>query len=270
MLKLINSEWIKLRTTKTLWITSILLVFFSLLLALLMGVGMGITLSSDEVTRDPLAYVGLINSVTPELAISGFGFMGILFIIIQASMMVTTEYNHNTSKTTLLATPQRWPVPLAKTVVYAAIAAVISLITLVLSVVVMRWALSWNVDLPQVLDRMNLSFEGTWRLIGMYVLYAVLLVPLCVGVGYVVRHTAGAIAAIFLWKLVVEAALVPAIPKIRDWLPQYMPFNNAESGVTGVKVPDAPWDANGSVVYFAVWVLVIFVVGAITLKKRDA
>ena len=49
-----------------------------------------------------------------------------------------------------------------------------------------------------------------------------------------------------------------------------MPFTNADA-FTGMRdLEDAPWGQTGSILYFGAWCVVLFVVGVVMLKKRDA
>ena len=45
MINLIKSEWIKLKSTKALWATSILVLLLSGLFAMMMGLGFGMSLT---------------------------------------------------------------------------------------------------------------------------------------------------------------------------------------------------------------------------------
>ncbi|HIW95777.1 MAG TPA: ABC transporter permease [Candidatus Corynebacterium gallistercoris] len=269
MLNVIRSESIKLRSTKAIWWTSALIVLFSLAWALLMGLASSSGIKSAQESNDPELYASLVAGVNNDGALAGYLFFGLMVVMIQGVMLVTSEYGTNTSKTTLLATPTRWQVPLAKYVVYGVIASVLSLISAVGSILMFRWSLSWGLDDEELLSRVSFSGDA-WTVIGLIVLYTVLTVGVAIGVGYLVRHTAGAIATLLLWNLVIEGALVPMLPKVRDWLPPYMPFNNATHAVRLNDVADAPWGHTGSMVYFAAWALVIFLAGLIVLKKRDA
>lgn len=266
----VKSEWIKLSTTKALWATSILIVFFCVGMAIIMGWAGGVTLSDPEITKDPEVAASVATMADPSQAFVGFITFGLMVIIIQAVMMVTSEYGNGSAKTTLLGTPKRTPVPIAKFLVYGSIAAVLSFVSQVVSIWAMKWSLSWNFDDASVLDKISLSAEGIWKEIGLHTLYGVACVMLSIGVGYLIRHTAGAIAALLLWKLVIEGMVIGSIPKVREWLPPYMPFGNMDAGVAGNEVPDAPWGPNGSVLYFLAWCIVFFVAGIIILKKRDA
>ena len=270
MINLIKSEWIKLKSTKALWATSILVLLLSGLFAMMMGLGFGMSLTDEEVKKDPLLYAQMVESISPMQALSGFSLFGIIVIIIQACMTVTSEYGNGSAKTTLLATPKRWSVPVAKFVVYGIIAAIVAFLAQVISVPIARWALSWNVDDSSLLDRLSFSTDDTWRFIGLNCLYAVLVVMIAIGVSYLIRHTAGAISVLLMWILIVELMLVGQIPWVRDWLPPYLPFKNMDAAVQGTEVPDAPWGSTGSLIYFVVWALAIFIAGIVALKKRDA
>ena len=59
-MNLIKSEWIKLSSTKALWATSILVVLFSVLFALLMGLGTGVNLNDEELMKDPELYAATV------------------------------------------------------------------------------------------------------------------------------------------------------------------------------------------------------------------
>lgn len=272
MLNAINAEWIKLRSTKSLWWTTALILFFSIGLALLVGFTSGSALSSNETDVEmKLTYMGTLG---PEAAISGYTAFGLMIVLIQAVLMVTSEYGTNTQKVSLIATPQRWQLPLAKFLVYGVIAAVVAFISAVLSVWAMDLTFSSRVDDQMLLDAVGFSADHVWDFIGRTVLYAVLCVMVAIGTGYLIRHTAGAIAALLLWKLVIETAVVNLVPKLRDFLPPWMPFSNMDHYVARRDLPDVPWQDSlgqtGSMLYFALWCVVIFVAGIAVMKKRDA
>ncbi|MDH2456465.1 ABC transporter permease [Corynebacterium bovis] len=270
----IRAEWIKLRSTKSLYWTSALVIVFSVAVAAMMGFGAASVLNAAVDSGDPGDLQMALSSFNPEAALVGPTVFGIMVVIIQAVMTVTSEYGHGTAKPTALALPGRWQAPVAKVLVYAVLAAVTIVVAAVLSLLVAHWtAAALAKDTPftdDALRSMSFSGEHAWAETGMIALYAVLVVPLSVGTGYLVRHTAGAIAVLLLWKLVVETAVVGLIPKIRDWLPPYMPFGNMDSATQLSDVTDAPWGWQGSAVYFAVWSVVIFVAGIVVLRRRDA
>lgn len=269
MLNVIQSEWIKLRTTKSLYWTTALVLVLSLGMAMLMGGVTGSSLTSEEIKKDPEAYAVIASGISPESALTGMTLIGVMIIIIQAVMFVTSEYSSNVSKPTLLATPKRISVPFAKLLVYGVFATVLSFITSILCMFVMRWALSWNIKEDKLLEPMDFNGDA-WTTIFRLCLKIFLVVALSIGVGYLLRHTAGSIALLLLWPLLVEGILIGLLPKVKDWLPPYMPFGNIDAAVGLRDVSDAPWGQIGSMLYFAAWAVVVFAAGVIVLKRRDA
>lgn len=269
MLNVIKSEWIKLRTTKSLAWTTGLVVVLSLGWALLMGFANSSILNDNELKKDPKTYAAVASSVNADTALTGFGLIGMMIITIQAVMFVTSEYGSNVSKPTLLATPKRVPVPIAKLIVYGLFATAVAFITSVLSIWVMRLVVSSKIDEPKIVEQMAIDGDA-WNMIARLCLKTFLMVALAIGVGYLLRHTAGSIALLLLWPLLVEGILIGMLPKIKDWLPPYMPFRNIDDATHLTDVTDAPWGQVGSMLYFATWALVVFIAGVITLKRRDA
>lgn len=272
MLNVINAEWIKLRSTKSLWWTTALILFFSIAMAMLMGYTSGSTLSNPELDAESKA--AMLGLLSPDVAMSGFTAFGLMIVLIQAILMVTSEYGSGTQKVSLISTPQRWKQPLAKFIVYGVITAVVALISAVVSIWMMKVMFAGQVDDQSLLDMAGFSADHVWDYVGRTVLYAVLCVMIAIGTAYLIRHTAGAIAALLLWKLVIETAVVTMIPKIKDHLPQWMPFANMDSYSARMDHPDVVWQDSlgqtGSMLYFALWCVVIFAAGMIVLKKRDA
>jgi hypothetical protein len=116
------------------------------------------------------------------------------------------------------------------------------------------------------------SDPRNWRLVGAIALYAMLAAVLAVGVGALIRASAGAVALLLLWPLVVEP-LLGNMPNIGTDIGPYLPFGNAFR-FTGVQwlYPEyaMPWGELGSIVYFAVVSAAVFVAALVTVNRRDA
>ena len=110
------------------------------------------------------------------------------------------------------------------------------------------------------------------RLVGAIALYAGLAAVLGVGVGALIRASAGAVALLLLWPLVAEPML-GNLPNISPEVGPYLPFANAFT-FTGVQwlYPDyaMPWGELGSIVYFAAATAAVFVAALVTVNRRDA
>ena len=268
-MNVIKSEWIKLTTTKSVWWTSALILFFSVAFAMLNGWGTGMMLRDmSDIPVEAQAHIA--EGATVEGGVAGMTLFGTMIIIIQSVINVTNEYGSGTAKSTLLATPKRTMVPIAKWLDYGAIAAVLTFVASAISIWANHWVLGlMNVD-QAIVDKARFGAENTWPVIGRMVLYSVLLVMIATGVAYLLRSTAAGIALLLLWRLVMEGLIVPLVPWVRDHLPQYMPFYNMDNYVAMQDTVDAPWGQSGSMLYFLVVCAVIFIAGIVVLKNRDA
>lgn len=269
LLHAINAEWIKIRTTKAVYWTSALVVVFSVAFGGFLGWAnaMSYQMFLDQGDMESAALNA--QGLTVSAALNGLALFGVMVILIQSVLLVTGEYGNNTAKSNALAVPKRWQLPVAKFIVYGVIATVVTLVSAALSVWVTRWAAGTQIDDSDLLANISLGADDAGTVILRMVVYVLGAVALAIGVAYILRRTAGAMALVLLWSLVIEE--IPAMfPRIEDWLPQYMPFKNITAAVNLNDVANAPWGQNGSVIYFVVVCLVIFTAGVVTLRRRDA
>ncbi|AHW65196.1 ABC-type transporter, permease subunit [Corynebacterium glyciniphilum AJ 3170] len=265
----INAEWIKIRTTKAVYWTSALIVVFSVAFGAFMG--WANATSYQMFVDDGDLETAAINAGALDVAgaLMGLQVFGVMIILIQSALLVTGEYGNNTAKSSVLAVPKRWQLPVAKFIVYGVIAAIVTLISAVLSVLVTKWVAGLQIDDEAVLSNISLSADDAWTVMLRMVIYSLGAVALAIGIGYLLRKTAGAMAVLLLWVLVLEE--IPGMfPRVKEWVPQYMPFKNIGGAVNLNDVANAPWGQAGSVIYFAVICLVIFIIGTVTLRRRDA
>ena len=245
------SEWTKLRTTSSFWWTSVLAFVFSIGSTILMAA-----------LDDPA-----FPSYGGAMAIAGFTTFGLMTLIIQAIMVVTTEYRFKVYSTNFTLTPNRWQVALSKLLVYGLYAAVFSFVTILVCFIVgdliAANPIEWT-DNPFVT-------RSLWAI----PLSTFLAVMFAQGIGWIVRATAGAIAIYLGWQLVLEPSLA-LIPRIGRDIQTYAPFTNLtffmqnfqNPGVEpGVSEPLSLWASFG---LFAVWAVVLYIIGVMLLERRDA
>ncbi|AGP30011.1 ABC transporter permease subunit [Corynebacterium terpenotabidum] len=270
-LNTVNAEWIKLRSTKSVYWTTALIILFSAGWAVLMGFASGYAYQDaiDSENAADLATLGVAEDVfSVSSALSGLQLFGIMIVIIQAVIFVTGEYGNGTAKLSVLAAPRRWQIPAAKALVYGVIVAVLFAVVSIVSVFLAGVAAKGQLTDASLADGLSLSADGAWTTILLMVLDAVLIVMLSVGVGYLLRRTAGGVALLLLWVLLLEQ-LIGMIPKVGDWITPYLPFTNMNAGLYQEPVTDAPWGIGGSVVYFTVFCLIVYAAGTVVLRRRD-
>lgn len=242
MLNLFASEWTKLRTTASLWWTSGLLIFLPAVVTATMA-------AAD--TELAMAYVPLTVVMTVTL-------ISLVIFTVQAAMTVTTEYRFGIPATTYRLTPARWTVGATKFVLYALIAAVLALATLVVSFT-LGDAIAYN---PADWTTNVATTRALWAL----PLTAAALVLMVQGLGWIVRNTAGAITLAFGLQFVVEG-IIGIIPRVGDAVSPYLPFSNLYA--FAFDVPTDHFTVWQSLGIFVAWAAVFWAIGIVLLEKRD-
>lgn len=205
--------------------------------------------------------------VPPESAATGVAVFGVPVLMILSAMTVTGEYRTGMIRTTFAATPNRGLVLAAKAVVTSVCAGLYTAVLVLCAVVVAR-LLSDAVPSTQL----SLTAPGVWRVAGALAVYAMATAVLGVAVGALVRHTAGAVAILLLWPLVVEPILANT-PDLGAGIGPLLPFVNAfvYTDVAWLfPVYAMPWGAVGSLIYFLVIVGALFGAAMAVTYRRDA
>jgi ABC-2 type transport system permease protein len=246
----LDSEWIKLSTTRSVLWTSAAIAVLSIGLAALQG----------STAFGP-------SSLSPERAVTGVVVFGVPVLMILAAMTVTGEYRSAMIRTTFMATPNRTLVLVAKAVVAATFSAVYAAALTIAAMLAGRLMAP-----PLTASNLSLVDPGTWRLVGAISLFAALAGVLGVGVAALLRHSAGVVAALLMWPLVVEPIL-GNLPNIGSEVGPYLPFGNAFL-FTRVQwlypVYDMPWGELGSLAYFTTIVAAVYAAAIVVVNRRDA
>ncbi|MGW5051187.1 hypothetical protein [Actinokineospora sp. NPDC004072] len=242
MTTLIATERIKLLTTRSPW--------WSTLAALGLTIGFALVIALNA--NRPAEF---------EVSQTQFGYQfGLMVVLVMAALAVTTEYRFSTIRATFLAVPNRAAALLAKTAVVAALSAVIGLLAAFGSLGVSMLVLP---DAPLALDTAD-----KWRaVIGVPLVFGVAAV-IAVAVGILLRQSAGAIAVLLIWSMLVEN-LVTLIPNVGSDIRDWMPFAMSEQFLLGPyqDKPLAPWPSLG---YFAGVAAVLLITALAVARKRDA
>ncbi|MCG8916664.1 hypothetical protein L6E12_12770 [Actinokineospora sp. PR83] len=252
---LLAVERMKLFTTRSPW--------WCAALALALTIGFAALMAATADAQAPVT-----------VGASQFGYtFGMVVVMVMAALAITTEYRFGTIRATFLASPGRTPVLFAKTAVVALVAGIIGEVAAFGSWGITK-LLAPNADLA-------LQTPYEWRAVaGVGLVYAVAAV-LAVGVGALVRQSAGAISILLIWSFLVEG-LVQLIPRVGDDIHRWLPFTMADKLITGDPDPtgrdvfygpppsDAalgPWPA---LLYFAGVAALVFAAAVVTTNRRDA
>ena len=255
LLAVTRSEWTKLRTVRsTLW---------ALAFTVASTVGLGALLTWLEVSRwdhrtpaeaagfDPLLY----SLAGINLAQLSIGVLGVL--------VMTSEYATGGIAVTLCATPQRRLLLAAKVTTFSTVVAVVSLASCLVAFGVCQPLLAARVD------GLTLADPGVLRAVVGGAGHLVLIGAIAVGMGAILRRTAGAIAVLFAVLLVVPGlvALLPS-PWNND-ITRYLPSSAGVAMSAHVRFPNLLSPAGGLAV-LAGYTLATLAVAMLMIERRDA
>lgn len=251
--RVLSSEWVKLRSLRSSWITLILAIAAMLLVAV---VG-GILTNQDWAHMHPgeLARFEPIGRSLTGLNIAqlAIGVLGVLFI--------TGEYGTGMIRSTLGAAPKRLPVLWAKTILFGAVTFVLMEISCFIAFFAGQAALGSHGT--------TISAAGALRATVGSGLYLTVVAVLGIALGFIIRSTAGGIAALFGILLVLPGILAILPESWQTNVAPYLP-SNAGAALYDLR-PDAgtlaPW--TGFAV-FCLYAVVALIAAAIVLERRDA
>jgi ABC-2 type transport system permease protein len=248
------SEWTKLRSVRS--------TYWSILAAIVLGIGLGAAISAGS--AHAYSHMSLQSKLTfdpTSNSLAGF-FFAQLALGVFAIMTISSEYSTGTIRTTLSAVPQRGYVLAAKS-------ALVGLVSLAVGLVI-AFPSFWigqlifrghHLDVP-------LSDPGVLRAVLGSALYVAALALFSLGLGTVIRHTAGAITG-----LTAIAFIIPIFSNLlpdtwQNDLSRYFPANAGGAITTVVASPHtlSPWEGYG---VFLIWVAALLGAGWYVLRQRD-
>ncbi len=247
-------EWVKLRTVRsTAWI---MLVFAAGL------IGIAILVLSHEhwtsmspqarATFDPTndSFAGLALG---QLAV---GILGVL--------MITSEFSSGMIRATFAAVPRR---PL----LLAAKAGVLGAVTLAVGEVLAFASFAvGEAVLKAPAPHAVLSQPGVLRAVLMAGAYPALIALTGLGLGAIIRHTAGAISAVAGILFVLPLILLPLGTSVQDSVGEFLPMIIAENSITAVKPAVGNLAPGAGFAMLCLYAVAALVAGGWVLARRDA
>ncbi|MFD3444698.1 ABC transporter permease subunit [Microbacteriaceae bacterium 4G12] len=255
---ILRSEWIKLRSVRsTVWSYAIIVVV-SFAIALLLAA----TIDFDGAAPPAEMQTGIVVQA------STFGiYFGQLIVGVLGVLTISGEYSTGMIRATFTAVPKRLPALAAKALVLFVTTFVVGLTSVFGSLLIATPLLAANgVE----------ADYGDGTLIGsllLAALYLALVAVFALGLGTILRSSAGGIAAslgtILLLPTIVS--LIAALTQA-EWANDLMPYLFANAG-TGMYTPamgGESLDQGQNTLVVLAWVAVSIVGGALLLKRRDA
>ncbi|MEU5686788.1 ABC transporter permease [Streptomyces venezuelae] len=242
----IRSEWHKLWTLRSTWIT--LITASALVLAV--GITMGSTYDGDDSEIDTVVFT-LFGTQLSQICLAVLG------ILVTAG-----EYSTGMIRSSLAAVPRRAPVLWSKAGVFTAVAFTVSLATNIVTFLV---AQIWLADTDKELA---LTDPGVFGALTTSAVSLTLLSLIALGLGALFRSVPGAIGAFVATVLILPEVLSMLPFGAVDTAMKYFPAQAASSLGSVARVEDAV--APGTAVFtLALWAAAIMAAATTLLKRRD-
>jgi len=252
--RVLQAEWIRFRSLRSTWIT--------LAVTILFVVGLGALFTAARAAHWPPDDPSEALTFDPTRASLGGTFLAQLAVGVLGVLLVTGEYSTGMIRATFTAVPRRLAVLTGRSVVFAVVTFVLLLPTCVIAFVLGQHLLS-SKDIQT-----HFGAPGVTRAVIGAALYLVAIGLLGVALGWLVRHTAGAIA-VLVGLLLILPILVHLLPdpwpdRISKWLP-----GDAGQALWAVRHDPtslAPWAGFGILMLY---VAAGLIGAALLLHRRD-
>lgn len=248
--RVVRSEWIKLRSIRSTAVVSALTIVF------MVGLGFLITYFSWK-NASPIerAHFDAIDRSLAgvHLAVLTVGILGVL--------VVTGEYSTGMIRATLGAVPRRLPVLWAKAAVFAPVTFVLALASSLAAFLGAQALISPH--------GASLGSPGALRAVFGVALFLTVMGLLGLALGFLIRNTAGGIAAVVGLAFVLQA-IGAALPT--SWQHKILPYLPVQAGqavyfLHGDLPMMQPW---AGFAVFCLYTAVAIALAAVALRRRDA
>lgn len=246
--RVLRSEWHKLWTVCSTWITVLTAVAF----VLGVGILMGSTYTSDGGDSD-------VDTVVLTLYGSQLG--GIALAVL-GILLTAGEYATGLAHATFTAVPRRLPVLRAKATVYTAVVFTLSLLTALMTFLTAQIFLSGTDQAASLTD------DGVLAAVAGNAAGVTLLGVIALGLGAALRSVPGAIGAFVGGVLIVPEILGMLPYEAMDTVIRYFPTQAAGALGSATPMPGAASPGAALLALF-LWAAAALLVPALLLKRRD-
>lgn len=256
--RVLRSEWIKMRTLRSTWLTVAGIAFS------LVAFGLMSALTASGAVEDvggPGSGFGATDPVSTVLAGANFA---VLVVAVFGAVVGAREYATGMIRTTFTAVPKRLPVLWGKITTFVGVLSPVVLVGTLASFFLGMGILGSG-------DAATLSWsdDGVARAVLGTAAYLVGLGVIGVAIGSLLRSTAGGIGAVLGAVLFVPTLASALLPDSWDGVLKYLP-SNAGMAFTSVSPSDTLLSPGAGAAVFVAWVVVAVVGAAVVLKRRDA
>lgn len=273
---IVRSEWIKLRSVRSTWWV------YAAMVVVTVGVGTQMSSSTSFAWFDGrIAQSGMQAAAANVVNISTD--INVLVVSVLGVLVIAGEYSTGMIRSTFAAVPRRVPALLVKSLVFAVITFLVGALAVAITIPISLGLLAGNGIVVRLDD------PHFWRAMAGSVGYLVLIGLIAFGIGAILRNVVGGIAValgvVFVAPLAI--GLLAGSLESQVWLRNaaaLLPFNLGRAwtmhpGYAEFSSPGLPLERQEGLwvlepwqgaVGLVAWVIVLFIVATVTLKRRDA
>ncbi|MEU7820305.1 ABC transporter permease subunit [Catellatospora sp. NPDC049133] len=276
-MRLIRSEFLKIRTTNVWWLFALGAFGLLLLAFAINALNMHFVIEQPAEMAEGMDPEGMaaMSALVEPVALTSYmvtsgQYFGLMFVMLLGIITVTNEYHHQTATTTFLATPHRTSVILAKAAAGGVFGVVLWLVTTAITVPATAIFLNSENITPALGDwdviraiLLNGLAYALWALIG-------------IGIGVLIRSQIGAtITAMVMYTVgtIAVSIIVNVLTNLLEWdwlanVQWAMPSLASTLMTSGADLPGQPSYWVGALVLVA-WALVTGLIGTLLTRTRD-
>ena len=256
LLRSVRAEWIKFWSLRSSWITS----FITITLTVLFGAGLTSVLGRTEEYQDTAK-----NLITQGLT------FGQVVVAVLGALIITGEYSSGQIRSSLAAVPKRGQLLVSKAVVLAIVSFLLGSVSVFLS---------WAISKPFIGEHAGSLTDSHYigYIWGSGLVFATIAL-LALGLGFLLRSTAGTITVIVSLLFIISGPLQLAASKW-PWIFKIigcLPSTVAEA-VSDPFQRTTEWGGQGAqflthgqaIAVFAAWALIPLITAWIVFSRRDA
>jgi len=261
LLRVLRSEWIKIRTLRSTWITVAAIV----LAILLFGVISAMVASGDISPQGGGPGAGRARALGPLATVLAGANLSVLIVAVMGSIAGAREFSTGMIRTSFSAVPKRLPVLWSKLIAFTAV---------VLPVVAISIVLVFFLGM-RILDAggaatVAWSDDGVARSVLGMAYYVVGLGIIGLAIGFLLRSTAASIGVVIGAVIFLPALASALLPSSWDEVLKYLP-SNAATAFTGTNQVGTTLLTPGiGFLVFTAWIVLAVVGAALVLGRRDA
>ncbi|WP_159617420.1 ABC transporter permease [Arthrobacter zhaoguopingii] len=268
--RVLRSEWIKVTTVPS----TVILLASTLVVMVGLAALFAWSLQTGQAQLDsggPPPQMGPPGEALPDFGDLARGapssgiIFGQLLIASLAVVLIASEWATGMIRSTMVAVPKRVPALLGKNVIAAAVSFLIGAAAALLSYVVAQPILAVeDLDFALSDEKIVASILNTGT-------YLALIAVISMGIGTLLRNTAGGVVTAVGLFFVLPVVVVNLISGLADWIPdaaRFLPTNAGERLVAVAAEEGALTQLEGGLV-LAAWALVLLAASLLVTRKRD-